>query len=90
MRFKVVRICNSEANTVIPLEHFNLDLAKTAERLGGEGFEVQDQEMMLTARKDGVEYTIYRTGKVLIHPAPLDKAKGMAASLYTMLVRQQA
>jgi hypothetical protein len=43
---------------------------------------------MLTVKKDGVEYTIYRTGKVLIHPAPLEKAKGMAESLYTMLVRQ--
>lgn len=88
MRFKVVRICNSEANTVIPLEHFNLDMAKTAQRLGEGGFEVQNQEMMLTAKKEGVEYTIYRTGKVLIHPAPLEKAKGMAESLYTMLVRQ--
>ncbi|MEI6797508.1 MAG: hypothetical protein WCK39_11645 [Methanomassiliicoccales archaeon] len=88
MRFKVVRICNSEANTVIPLEHFNLDMAMSAEQLSGGGFEVQNREMMLIAKKEGVEYTIYRTGKVLIHPAPLEKAKGMAESLYTMLVRQ--
>jgi ribonuclease HIII len=90
MRFKVVRICNSEANTVIPLEHICLDLARTAESLNGAGFEVMDQEMMLIARKEGVEYTIYRTGKVLIHPAPLEKAKGMAEELYPNLVRKQA
>jgi ribonuclease HIII len=88
MRFKVVRICNSEANTVIPLEHFSLDMTASAAKLAEHGYEVQDQELMLVARKDGVEYTIYRTGKVLIHPAPLEKAKGMAESLYTMLVRK--
>jgi ribonuclease HIII len=85
---KVVRICNSEANTVIPLDHFSLDLGASAKKLSENGFEVQDQELMLVARKDGVEYTIYRTGKVLIHPAPLEKAKGMAEALYTQLVRK--
>ncbi len=57
MRFKVVRICNSEANTCIPLEPVRFDLDRTAEKLRELGYSVENKGLMVVASKDGVEYT---------------------------------
>ncbi|QLH74457.1 MAG: hypothetical protein HPY73_02645 [Methanomassiliicoccales archaeon] len=87
MRFKVVRICNSEANTCIPLDDVRFDLDATAIKLKEQGFDVGQKGLMLVARKDGVEYTIYRTGKLLIHPMEKEKAKAAADEFYPLCVK---
>lgn len=84
MRFKVVRICNSEANTCIPLDAVQFDLVNTAGMLESSGYSVDIKELMLVARKDGVEFTLYRTGKLLIHPMAKDKAKEAAEEFYRL------
>jgi len=89
MRYKVVRICNSEANTCIPLDPAVFDLDRTGEELRKLGYDVERKELMLVAKKDGVEYTIYRTGKLLIHPMSKEKAKEVAAELYPLCVPAQ-
>ncbi len=86
MRFKVVRICNSEANTCIPLEPVRFDLDRTAEKLRELGYSVENKGLMVVASKDGVEYTVYRTGKLLIHPMEKDLAKGAADDFYPLCV----
>jgi len=89
MRYKVVRICNSEANTCIPLDPVAFNLDRTADELRKIGFDVERKELMLVAKKEGVEYTVYRTGKLLIHPMSKEKAKEAAAEFYPLCVSVQ-
>ena len=46
MKFKVVRICNSEANTCIPLEPVRFDLQRTAGKLRELGYSVENKGLM--------------------------------------------
>jgi TATA-box binding protein (TBP) (component of TFIID and TFIIIB) len=86
MKFKVVRICNSEANTCIPLEPARFDLERTASKLRDLGYQVENKGMMVMAIKDGVEFIIYRTGKLLIHPMAKERAKDAAEEFYPLCV----
>jgi ribonuclease HIII len=86
MKFKVVRICNSESNTCIPLETIKFDLVATAAKLQEFGFTTETKGLLVLARKDGVEYSIYRTGKLLIHPMKQDDAKDAADKFFLMCV----
>ena len=82
----MVRICNSEANTCIPLEPARFDMEMTADKLRDLGYRVENKGMMVMALKDGVEYTIYRTGKLLIHPMEKERAKEAAEEFYRLCV----
>jgi len=86
MKYKVVRICNSEANTCIPLNEVRFDLEATAAKLKDLGFSAEIKGMMVKASKDGIEYSIYRTGKLLIHPMEQEKAKDAADRLFPLCV----
>jgi hypothetical protein len=87
MRFKVVRICGSEANTVLPEERISFDLELSASLLRDRGFAVSDRREMLLATRDGVEVSVYRTGRLVIHPAEKERARAMADELYALLAR---
>jgi TATA-box binding protein (TBP) (component of TFIID and TFIIIB) len=86
MKFKVVRICNSETNTCIPLEPSRFDLERTASRLHDLGYQVENKGLMVMATKDGVEFIIYRTGKLLIHPMAKERTKDAAEEFYSLCV----
>jgi hypothetical protein len=85
MRFKVVRICGSEANTVLPEERIVFDLKRSATIMRDLGYSVTDRDVMLLAVKDGVEVSVYRTGRMVIHPAEKEKARETAEMLFGML-----
>ena len=87
MRFKVVRICGSAANTVLPEERITFDLKQSALLLQDMDYSVIDREMMLLATKDGIEVSIYRTGRMVIHPAEKERAREMAEKFYHLLPR---
>lgn len=87
MRFKVVRICGSEANTVLPEERVSFDLERSASSLRERGYAVSDRSAMLLATKDGVEVSVHRTGRLVIHPAEKERAREIADELYAMLAR---
>jgi len=89
MRFKVVRICGSEANTVIPEERIVFDLKRSASIMQELGYAVLDRDIMLLAAKDGVEVSVYRTGRMVIHPAEKEKARELADMFYQMLARSE-
>jgi hypothetical protein len=89
MKFKVVRICSSEANTVLPEERVTFDLERSKRTLKELGFTVVDRDVMLLATKDSVEVSIYRTGRMVIHPAEKDRAREMAEELYRLLERSE-
>jgi hypothetical protein len=85
MRFKVVRICGSEANTVLPEERVSFDLKRSVSVLRALGYSVSDRDVVLLATKDGVEVSVYRTGRLVIHPAEKERAREMAEELYGFL-----
>jgi hypothetical protein len=85
MRFKVVRICGSEANTVLPEERIVFDLKRSVPILQQTGYVVSERDVMLLATKDGVEVSVYRTGRMVIHPAEKGKAREMADLFYRIL-----
>jgi hypothetical protein len=87
MKFKVVRICGSAANTVLPEERITFDLKRSAQQLQEMDYSVLDREVMLLATKDGIEVSIYRTGRMVIHPAEKEKAREMAEAFYGLLAR---
>ncbi len=89
MKFKVVRICGSEANTVLPEERITFDLKRSATILQDLGFTVSNREVMLLATKDGIEVSIYRTGRMVIHPAEKERAREMADIFYRTLARSE-
>jgi hypothetical protein len=86
MNFKVVRICGSAANTVLPEERIVFDLFRSASILRDLGSAVCERQVMLLAVKDGVEVSIYRTGRMVIHPAEREKAREIAEDLFGKLV----
>jgi hypothetical protein len=47
---------------------------------------VENKGLMVVASKDGVEYTVYRTGKLLIHPMDKELAKKAADEFYPLCV----
>ena len=89
MMFKVVRICGSAANTVLPEERVSFDLKRSASVLRALGFSVSERDVMLLATRDGVEVSVYRTGRMVIHPAEKERAREMADELYRLLARSE-
>ncbi len=89
MKFKVVRICGSVANTVLPEERIVFDLTRSVLILEDLGYSVTDRDVMLLATKDGVEVSVYRTGRMVIHPAEKEKAWELADALYGLLARSE-
>jgi hypothetical protein len=87
MMFKVVRICGSEANTVLPDGRITFDLKRSVPILTGMGYTVTDRHTMLIATKDGMEVSVYRTGRMVIHPAERETARNVADLFYTILAR---
>ncbi|MDD1770413.1 MAG: hypothetical protein LUO79_04930 [Methanomassiliicoccales archaeon] len=88
MRFKLVRVCESNALAAVPQESKRYDLAMAAEALKGAGYSVDEQGVMLIARKAKAEYTLYPNGRLLLHPASdKDEAKRTAEALYSTIER---
>ena len=85
MRFKVVRICGSEANTVLPEERIVFDLKRSIPILQRTGYVVTEREVMLLATRDGMEVSVYRTGRMVIHPAEKERAREIADLFYRIL-----
>lgn len=87
MMFKVVRICGSEANTVLPVERISFELERSARTLRDRGFTVTERGAILLASKDGVEVSVHRTGRLVIHPAEKERAREIADEFYALLAR---
>ena len=89
MIFKAVRICGSEASTVLPEERALFDIKRSPSVLRGLGFSVSDGEVMLLATRDGAEVSVHRTGRMVTHPAEKERAREMADELYRLLARSE-
>ena len=89
MKFRVIRICKSEAMSAVPQTPIRFDLDKSSLALRAHGYEVTENPVMVIAKKDGMEITVYMNGRLLITPATDKEAvKELAEGFYTCLVKE--
>jgi len=86
MRFKVVRLCKTNALSIVPQEVVRFDLEASAAILKEQGYNVEDSGVMIVAGKSGIDITIYQNGRMMIHPATeKERAREIAAELYSIM-----
>jgi ArsR family metal-binding transcriptional regulator len=73
--------------SAIPQTVVRYDLRASAAALAQDGYEVDDREVMIVARRSGLEITLYVNGRLMM--APMDdkeSAKRTADSFYSLLI----
>lgn len=86
MKFKVERICDSEGLSIIPLEPVRFDMEKCALLLDSNKCLIENLEVMVIAALDGVEITLYRNGRLMMHPMrDKEKARALAEKFYSII-----
>ncbi|MGD0818191.1 MAG: hypothetical protein ABR986_07300 [Methanomassiliicoccales archaeon] len=89
MKFRIIRVCKSEAMSAVPQSPIRFDLERSSVSLRTNGYEVQENPVMVIAKKDNVEVTLYMNGRLLVTPAT-DKGavKELAELFYSFLVQE--
>jgi len=91
MKYKVERICHTDSMSAIPMERIRFDLKASVETIEHAGLAVESQELYLAINMEGLDVTIYPSGRVLIHPLnDKNKAKELAQRLFVLLVEDKA
>ncbi|OPY33248.1 MAG: hypothetical protein A4E32_00924 [Methanomassiliicoccales archaeon PtaU1.Bin124] len=87
MKFRLIYVCKGEAVSAIPQDVIRYDLKASIPNLERDGYQVDDKDMMLIARKEGIEVTIYMNGRLMISPMK-DKewARKISEATYESLV----
>ncbi len=87
MRFRIIRICKSDAMSAVPQSPIRFDLEKSSDSLRNNGYEVQENPVMVIAMKDEIEVTLYMNGRLLVTPATdKDAVRELAETFYSHLV----
>ncbi len=87
MKFRIIRICKSEAMSAVPQTPIRFNLDRTSESLRANGFEVDQNPVMIIAKREGVEVTLYTNGRLLVTPATDKEAvRELAESIYSYAV----
>ncbi|MCG7844296.1 MAG: hypothetical protein MIO90_02560 [Methanomassiliicoccales archaeon] len=90
MKFRVERICRTDSMSAIPMERRRFDLPASVVSLEAAGHAVESHELYLVVDVDGLNLTIYPSGRVLIHPLnDKGKAKELAQRLFVLLVEEK-
>lgn len=86
MKFKIMKICDSEAMSAVPQETVRFDLNRSEEILESEGYEVENAAVMLIASSGDMAITQYRNGRLMIHPVREKKrARSIADEFYSLV-----
>ena len=89
MKYKMERMCRCDSISAVPMERQRFDLKASEKSLKAAGYEVGYQELFLTLMVDGMDLTIYSSGRILFHPAKDKvKAKELALKLFDLLVKE--
>jgi TATA-box binding protein (TBP) (component of TFIID and TFIIIB) len=87
MKFRIIRICKSEAMSAVPQSPIRFDLERSSASLRNNGYEVQDNPVMVIAKKEDMEITLYMNGRLLATPATdKDAVRELAETFYSYLV----
>ncbi len=91
MKFKVVRMCKDEALTIVPTQVVRFDLLKAESILREHGYEVSNLGVMINATKDGLTFTLYKSGRMIMNPGvDKKKAETLASDFYDMVEEAKA
>jgi ribonuclease HIII len=86
VKFKAVRLCKEDAMSVVPTDILRYDLERAAQLLQEYGYEATSQGLMVLARGDGHEFTLYASGRMLIsHVESKQKATEVANRVYEIV-----
>lgn len=86
VKFKVVRLCKEDAVSIVPTEMLRYDLDKAAKLLEGKGYEVVPQGLMIIAKGEGHEVTLYPSGRMLLSGSnDKEKAGELANGIYAVV-----
>ncbi|HUT27455.1 MAG TPA: hypothetical protein VMW85_05360 [Methanomassiliicoccales archaeon] len=89
MKFKVERICRTDSMSAIPMERIRFDLKASVETIEQAGHAVESQELYLAIKMEGLDVTIYPSGRMLIHPLnDKPKAKELAQRVFSFLIEE--
>jgi hypothetical protein len=87
MKFRLIRVCKGEAMSAIPQEVVRYDLKASISSLEKNGYQVEDKDIMLVSKKNGIEVTVYVNGRLMISPMQdKEQAKQVSEATYSMLV----
>lgn len=87
MKFRLILVCKGEAMSAIPQEVVRYDLKASIGALENDGYQVEDKDIMLVAKKSGVEVTVYVNGRLMISPMQdKERAKRISEATYSSLV----
>ena len=82
MRFKVLRVCQSNALSIVPQEVVRYDLDKAAEVLSAAGYRVTHSEVLVIASSSGKEITLYTNGRLMVLPVESREAASALAEQF--------
>jgi TATA-box binding protein (TBP) (component of TFIID and TFIIIB) len=90
MKFRIIRICKSEAMSAVPQTPIRFDLERSSSSLRKNGYEVQENPVMVIAKKDNVEVTLYKNGRLLVTPATDKEAvRELVEDFYAFLIQEK-
>jgi hypothetical protein len=88
MKFRIIRICKSEAMSAVPQTPIRFDLDRSSISLRDKGYEVEENPVMIITKKDDIEITLYMNGRLLVSPATDKEAvRVLAEVFYSYLVQ---
>jgi hypothetical protein len=73
--------------SAVPQTPIRFDLVRSSASLRAHGYEVEENPVMIIAKKEGVEVTLYMNGRLLVAPATdKEKVRELAELFYSYLV----
>jgi len=86
MEFIVVKTCAADAHDAIPKKLASVDIAGSLSKLKLAGYkEVADAGVMCVVEKDGVESTLFSSGRVLVKTGDPILAEKTAKGIYEII-----
>jgi hypothetical protein len=90
MKYRLIRVCKGEAMSAIPQMVVRYDLKASALSLKRNGYEVDDKEIMIIARRSGIELTLYVNGRLMLAPMEdKERAMSVADTFYSLLIESK-
>ncbi|MCX6650609.1 MAG: hypothetical protein NT131_03000 [Methanomassiliicoccales archaeon] len=89
MKFRVERICHTDSISAVPMERQRFDLNVSVKNLQAAGLSVEQHELYIVTDVDGLNVTIYPSGRFLYHPLnDKAKAKELTGRLFALLIKE--
>jgi TATA-box binding protein (TBP) (component of TFIID and TFIIIB) len=86
VKFKAVRLCKEDAMSMVPTEILRYNLEKATQLLIEAGYEAESRGLMVLAKGEGHEFTLYASGRMLIsHVESKEKATEVANRVYEIV-----